>query len=101
VNVIKYVEAKLRINCEDQAYGYSVIVYDGDEVISEYYAGNAPWESTQVIPPNDKHALSRETLERYARITAQETAKEFEAEWDGVVGEDKEKFWESEYEVEV
>lgn len=89
--------ASLEYDCRDTSkpMGYSIIVTDaGGRILDDYRAGNAPWESTQCIPPSDPNALSKETLLRYAEQTAKEMVEELQekghtVEWGGGVCDDE------------
>lgn len=87
----------LDYDCKDTSkpVGYSIVVQEeSGRVLEDYYAGNAPWESTQRIPPSDPYALDKETLLRYAKQTAEEMVeelqeKDYTVEWSGGVCDDE------------
>lgn len=57
---------------------YSVFVYKENTEISSYTAGNSPDDSQVYLDPENPNALSRETLEKYAKQTALEMAGEYD-----------------------
>jgi len=69
-------------------WGYMVSVYLLKEVgaIYEYQAGNPPFDSKQIAPP--ELALSEETLRRFAQLTAREIAGELGVPIEQVFEED-------------
>jgi len=90
---------ELEYLCSDTSkpVGYHLMVHDATtgEILDDYRAGNAPWESTQRIDPSDPNALSKETIIQYAESTARDTIHEFAEQdikvvWDEEVEDSKE-----------
>jgi hypothetical protein len=55
--------------------GYRVTVYDADSnPLDDYTAGNHPGDSQVYLPDDDPDALDADTLRRFAKQTAGETA---------------------------
>lgn len=61
------------------SWGYSVTVFDGEEVLEEYWAGNNACSSSvgDALPPGSPHAESLETLQKWALDTAKDFAKQY------------------------
>lgn len=75
-----------------QADGYTVTVYDPESnEVDRYDAGNSRLDSQVWIDPSDPDALDRETLERYAKQTAEETANEWGINLPMIVREEEEE----------
>lgn len=61
-----------------QRDGYTVRVYDPESrEVETYHAGNHRGDSQVWIDPDSPDALDAETLQRFARQTAEEMAGEF------------------------
>lgn len=73
-------------NYEVHDTGYTVEVVDTNtgRIIHEYAAGNNPLESSPESALPAGEGLDRETLEQYAKQTAEEIAEEYNA----VMGDD-------------
>jgi hypothetical protein len=57
-------------------YGYRVQVIEDGEIVHEYSAGNCVKESQTVIDPSSPNAVTLRQLNRWAKQTAGEIAKE-------------------------
>lgn len=58
------------------AYGYTVQLLAGDEIVEEYSFGNHANDSTASVPLHDPAALGIRTIRRFARKTAYELGRE-------------------------
>jgi len=58
-------------------YGYHIEVIDGGQTIHEYFAGNHPHDSAEVLDAEDLLAVPESQLREFAQSTAVQIAEEF------------------------
>jgi hypothetical protein len=58
-------------------YGYQVEVLERGQIIHEYFAGNHPHDSEEVLEPSDPLAVPEQEIRQFAQSTAEQIADEF------------------------